>query len=64
MSIYRELVALLFDRGGEGIVCLFVTTLPFFPFLLFTENSILVWASNNSTLVLKIDFHIPIVLAF
>ena len=63
MSIYTDLITLLFDRGGERVIYLFVTTLPFF-FLLSTEYSILVWESNTSTLVLKRDFHVPIELAF
>ena len=51
MSIYIHLVALLFDGGGKGSFA--YSLLHFFFVLLSTENSILVWESNNSTLVLK-----------
>ena len=58
MSIYVYLVALLFDGAGE--VSFAYSLLPYLFSLLSTKNS----ESNNSTLVLKIDFHVPIVLAF
>ena len=61
MNIYTDLLGLLLDGGGEGSFT--YSLLPYlFSFFLFL--SILVWESiNNSTLVLKRDFHVSVVLA-
>ena len=50
---------LLFNGGGR-VICLFVTTYPFFS----SENSILVREANNSTLVLKVNLHKVIEICF
>ena len=68
MIFCTDLVHLLLDGGGGG--SFIYSLLPYlfssflFSFFPYTEYLILVWESvNNSTLVPKIDFHVPIVLA-
>ena len=62
MNIYTDFVRLLLVGGGGSFTKSLLPNLFFF--FLFSLYWILVWESiNNSTLVLKINFHVPIVLA-